>query len=249
MLYMPIKDYEGLYEINPSGVIRSVDRTLKVTGQKNRLFKGRILAITANVQTGYLTVSLWKDNVGKTKYVHRLVAETFIPNPHNLPEVNHIDANRQNASVTNLEWCTRSGNMKHAYNIGALSQTPRKKLTDSQLDSLIQEFLAGVSLTQLASELGIGLSRFSINMRKRSKESNINEEYENELIKQKRLRNQKAKQPKIQGILQYDVHGNFICRYSSLYKAGKATGTSAGNISNVLAGRTKTAGGFLWKLP
>jgi hypothetical protein len=69
---------------------------------------------------GYLTVSI----DGKHKYVHRLVAEYFIPNPLNLPQVNHKDGNKHNNCVENLEWCTSRENTHHAINV--LGQSPIK---------------------------------------------------------------------------------------------------------------------------
>lgn len=68
---------------------------------------------------GYRKVNLY-DKRGKCskKYVHRLVAEAFIPNPENKPNVNHIDCNRQNNKASNLEWCTQSENIKHAVKCG-----------------------------------------------------------------------------------------------------------------------------------
>lgn len=67
---------------------------------------------------GYMTVYLTIDGKGITKIVHRLVAETFITNPYNLPQVNHIDGNKENNYVENLEWCTNEYNMKHSWEIG-----------------------------------------------------------------------------------------------------------------------------------
>lgn len=64
---------------------------------------------------GYLILNLRVDGGNKCKAIHRLVAEAFIPNPLNLPEVNHIDGNRQNNSVENLEWITHGNNIKHSY--------------------------------------------------------------------------------------------------------------------------------------
>lgn len=67
--------------------------------------------------SGYYMVMLLKDNQYKTKTVHRLVAETFIENTKNLPKVNHIDMNRENNIVTNLEWCTQQYNIQQAYKL------------------------------------------------------------------------------------------------------------------------------------
>ena len=67
---------------------------------------------------GYLKVNLYKDGIGSSKRVHRLVAEAFIPNPDNKPDVNHKNGNKHDNRVDNLEWVTKSENMKHAYQTG-----------------------------------------------------------------------------------------------------------------------------------
>lgn len=66
---------------------------------------------------GYLEVGIYKNNKRYYRRVHRLVAETFIPNPENLPQVNHKDGNRSNNNVLNLEWCTCSQNVQHAFKV------------------------------------------------------------------------------------------------------------------------------------
>ena len=67
---------------------------------------------------GYMLVDMRKNKKRYIKCVHRLVAEAFIDNPNNLPEVNHIDCNRANNNVNNLEWCTRSYNIKYSFEKG-----------------------------------------------------------------------------------------------------------------------------------
>lgn len=79
----------------------------------------RFLKTTLN-RYGYPRVVLWKNSKGYERKIHMLVAQHFIENPLNLPEINHKDGNKLNADYTNLEWSTRSDNVKHAYNIGLM---------------------------------------------------------------------------------------------------------------------------------
>ena len=67
---------------------------------------------------GYLSVDLYKDGERMTRGIHRLVAEAFIPNPYDKPEVNHKDGNKHNNCVSNLEWVTKKENCRHAWNMG-----------------------------------------------------------------------------------------------------------------------------------
>ena len=69
-------------------------------------------------KNGYVRVELWADGVGKKYLLHRLLAQTFIPNPSDKPQVNHIDGDKLNNSLSNLEWVTQSENQKHAYSTG-----------------------------------------------------------------------------------------------------------------------------------
>lgn len=71
-----------------------------------------------HIKNGYLAVNLFKDGKQKHYYIHRLVAEAFIPNPGNLPEVNHKDCDKTNNHVSNLEWCDRNWNLQHSYENG-----------------------------------------------------------------------------------------------------------------------------------
>ena len=109
-----VKDYEGLYRVNTQGEIYSFlsNKILKPFWRGSRS------------DNKYLVVDLHKNKTGKTISVHRIVAEAFIPNPDNLPCVNHKDGNKFNNCVDNLEWCTYSENNYHACRTG-LKNIPR----------------------------------------------------------------------------------------------------------------------------
>lgn len=116
-IWKPVVGYEGLYEVSSYGRVRSLDRM----DERDMYRKGRILKSALN-KNGYPSVSLWRDNHGKTHRVHRLVAEAFIPNPNNKPEIDHINTIKTDNTVflnedgsinyekTNLRWVTRSEN-------------------------------------------------------------------------------------------------------------------------------------------
>ena len=109
----PIVGYEGLYEVSNLGKVRN-----SRIGTHNY---HKELALQPNGRRGsakYISIGLWKNNKPKYKYLHRLVAEAFIPNPDNKLYVNHIDGYPYNNAVTNLEWCTAHENMQHAVDTG-----------------------------------------------------------------------------------------------------------------------------------
>lgn len=128
-IWKPIYGYEGLYEVSNIGKVRSLDRYVDFRGRK-RIFKGRILKFKkAGSDDEYQSVALSKN--GKTKYitVHRLVAIAFIPNPNNLPEVNHKDENPHNNSIENLEWRDRKYNVNYGMHNKKISDTKSKSLS------------------------------------------------------------------------------------------------------------------------
>lgn len=113
-IWKDIKGYEGLYQVSNLGRVKSLERKSDLDG---RLIKSKILKTGLN-NPGYKFLVLRKNGVSKNKMIHRLVAEIFIPNQDNYYCVNHIDGNKQNNRVDNLEWCTQGFNLKHAIKIG-----------------------------------------------------------------------------------------------------------------------------------
>lgn len=158
--FLPIPGYEGMYEVSTDGRIKSLMRK-----------QPAILNPTKNAY-GYPSFMLTRR---RRFLVHRAVALAFIPNPENKPHINHINAIRHDNRVENLEWCTRSENMKHAY------------------------------------------------------------KYFN------------ACESKKTAIVQMDLDGNVINRFSGQRVAGRSIGISQGNINNVLRGRYSQCNGFTFK--
>ena len=113
--YANIKGYEDLYQISNYGTIKSVTHYIIDKKGKSRLMKGKILKQTPDRKNGYLSVSLMKEGKKQTFRTHKLVASTFIPNPDKLPQVNHIDGDKENNYVGNLEWCSCKDNIHHAW--------------------------------------------------------------------------------------------------------------------------------------
>ena len=110
--WRPIEGYEGLYEVSNTGQVRSLDRY----DSMNRFLRGRILRLFTD-GLGYLRAQLYSNSKRKSFLVHRLVAQAFIPNPDNLPQVNHRDENPSNDNVDNLEWCDGKYNVNYGTRI------------------------------------------------------------------------------------------------------------------------------------
>lgn len=98
-VWKPIKGYEGLYEISSIGNIRSSKFNRVKTSSPDK--------------DGYLVISLWKNNKQRRFRMHRLVAQAFIPNPNNYPQINHINEIKDDNRIENLEWCTQKYNNMH----------------------------------------------------------------------------------------------------------------------------------------
>lgn len=112
-VWRDITGYEGLYQVSNFGRVKSLKRKINHP-YRSRNVKEKILKSTVD-RNGYLHINLYKNGNKKFATIHRLVATTFL-NEEKYMEVNHIDGNKTNNNIKNLEWCTKSENIKHTYN-------------------------------------------------------------------------------------------------------------------------------------
>ena len=125
-IWKDIPGYEGLYKVSNLGRIRSLNHIARYRNKYGGVSVCEIKGVIKRPSqsgngykkgNGYLSVTLSKDGVSERMNVHRIVATVFIPNPGNKPQVNHLDGNKSNNRVDNLEWCTAEENMRHCTHI------------------------------------------------------------------------------------------------------------------------------------
>lgn len=186
MNYLPVNGYEGLYEVSDTGQVRSIART--ILGKDGALypFKERVLAAHPHKDTGYIQVSLWKNNKGTHHYVHRLIAIAHTPNPGNLKEVNHLDGNRQHNTVSNLEWVSRLGNAQHAIEQKLRMYT--NKLTYDQFYDCLLSVINGESFGSLSQRTPYQVPFLSVKVRKVAQELGLEHELNEALLLQAQQR-------------------------------------------------------------
>ena len=119
-----IQGYEGLYEVSNYGQVRALERTVTNKHGMPQRYPAKLLKfdVSDSGTSKYYRATLCKDHTTKKYFVHRLVAEAFIPNVGGKPFINHIDNDGTNNQSSNLEWCTHSENMLHAQKQGRLFQ-------------------------------------------------------------------------------------------------------------------------------
>ena len=126
-----IKDFEGVYQVSNTGKVKSLERIV-ASRCGNRTVKERILGI--NTKNDYVKVILSNKEKRRAASVHKLVAETFIPNIENKPMINHKNGIKHDNRVENLEWCTQSENVYHANRIGLSNHARGENVAFSKLE-------------------------------------------------------------------------------------------------------------------
>lgn len=148
-LWYDVPGYKNLYQISNLQRVRSYPRL-----GKTRLIGGKILN-PYMFPNGYWAVTFCHKRKYKTAYIHRLMAEVFLPNPNNYPIVNHKDSNPSNNNIENLEWCTQSYNVKYGFtNNGRVQKGGRKtKFKINQYDLNMNFIRNWDSVKQICQEL------------------------------------------------------------------------------------------------
>ncbi len=126
-IWKPVRNYEELYKVSNLGRVYRIGAHVK---RLNHLMyvPVRMMGSLDNGK-GYLRIKLTKENKSKRIMLHRIIAEAFIPNPQNKRCVNHLDGNKKNNCIENLEWCTHSENVNHSIKIGTFHMShPNKRI-------------------------------------------------------------------------------------------------------------------------
>ena len=238
-MQVPIKNFEDKYLISDSGEVFSLvsKRNIK----------------TGKCTSGYSMAKLFDSYCPLTtkrvyKYirVHRLVASHFIPNPNpaRYTQVNHIDGNKQNNHIYNLEWVSPAQNMQHAVATGLFVIPPI--LSKEQVVSALDQYIDGIPLKILMKTFNVSkrllewIEECSINIGK-------HEKFLERQMLNTHLASKERGKVSSQAVLQKDTNGVLVKKWDSMIDAAKALGLGQGNISNVIAGRSKSCGGFLWE--
>jgi hypothetical protein len=170
-IWKDVVGYEGYYQVSSLGNIKGVDRWVSKTVGSDIFFKGKILRQNTT-RYGYMEIGLGKGKEGKKYFkVHRLVAEVFIPNPLNLPQVNHINGIKEDNRPENLEWCTAKYNMNHAVEIGLHSDGIGENnvsavLTENQVREIRASKKYRGYMNDLAAKYGVHKSTISLIVRR-----------------------------------------------------------------------------------
>ncbi len=164
-VWVPVKGYEGMYEVSDLGNVRSLDRAHLTRHKSGKLMsrprKGSMKALTPD-KNGYLKVRLCKNGKAKTVGVHRVVLLSFLGENPCKPEGCHFDNNPSNNQLSNLYWGTRQENEDHKTATGCRPITTVNKLTRKDVDAAFRLRSEGLTLMEIGKRIGTHLSNVSL---------------------------------------------------------------------------------------
>lgn len=242
-LWKDIKGYEGLYQISNLGSVKSFHKR-----------KGSIIILKKVLQSnGYYTITLCKNNIHKVIYIHKLVAENFIPNPHNYNVINHKDENKLNNNVNNLEWCTTNYNLNYGTRNERCSQNQIRKpvLQFNQKGILVKkwESINSVKNINLKPSLiskcckeKVYLAYNYIWIYENEYNSMTDIQFKNNIeyrIKMNIISNKSVKM--------YNINGEYIKTFKSIKEGSEYIHSDTSKISNCCSGKIKTVKGYVWR--
>ena len=149
-----VKGYEGIYQITINGDVRRLPQIIMNSNRRQKLHAKSIPGFNIKhciAGRGYKVVYFMVGGKKHMQYIHRLLAEIFIPNPENLSQVNHKDGIKFNNNINNLEWCSNDFNMAHAARIGLM----KRKLTTPQVIEIKQRIATGETHRSISIDYGV----------------------------------------------------------------------------------------------
>lgn len=237
-----IPGYEE-YEVSNRGRVKRLAFDKPVCGGSIQHCNERIL-LPQQRKSGYQAVGLSKNSKVKYFLIHRLVAIAFIPNPNKLPQVNHKDENPSNNCVDNLEWCDQ----KYNSNYGTSKDRIAAKLKNALLSKSVQQYgMDGIFVREYPSAMEAS-RQLGLNVSGIISCCNCHPKYNTCGNYQWKYSGSNKEIVDIRTwIVQLTKRGEQIHSYESVTKASAFTGISRTSISNCLSGKSKSAGGFIWK--
>lgn len=221
---------------------KDTNYSISTNGEVKNNLTGKILS--QSIQQGYKHVTLLINNKQKRCRVHRLVAETFVNNPENKPYVNHIDGDRANNNVENLEWVTPSENTIHAVKLGIFKSGVKRAVNQYDLDGNFM--MQYESIVEAAKQSGASETKITACCKKERKTSGDFQwryaDEEQDVGKVSRSYNVGRK------VAQCDENGNIIAVFPSFREAAAAVDGTSSAISRVCSGLNVRHKGYKWKL-
>jgi hypothetical protein len=254
-IFKDVVGYEGLYKISNLGRVKALNKN-----GNNK--KKDIIRIQRVNQFGYLTFNICKNNKKKFIQIHRLVAESFIPNPENKPEVNHKKGIKTDNRVSELEWSTRIENASHSYyvlnNKSGIKKAQKKAnevntiFKENEIKNVLIKRASGISCIEIAKEYGVNRVTITKVIRENKVKFGVNipnnlprvfHKTKEEIHKKNLEIGEKRGKP----VLLYDINNNFIKRFTSKRDLAREFNLDTKCITKCCNGIAKQHKGFIIK--